>query len=85
MQKNIQMSIIAALIVGIGMVMIESALIPAAYAHKHHHSATIKIHQSISQLSSCDNNHCSNLGSNSVTIGRSSQPPGCSPLDPRGC
>jgi hypothetical protein len=46
------MTVIAALVVGIGMLSVASSLTHAVYAvhrHHHHHSISIRVHQSIDQ------------------------------------
>ncbi|MDQ6866839.1 MAG: hypothetical protein M3044_23835 [Thermoproteota archaeon] len=81
MQKNIQISVIAAVVVAIGAMMITSAFAPAAYAHSprhHHHHSSVSIHisQKIHQENNgcsgeCENNAVNIIGNGNSNIGNS--------------
>jgi hypothetical protein len=71
MQQNIRITLIAAVAIAIGALMIPGT--PLAFAshhhHHHHHHNSVKIDQSATQINACDHGaSCSNDASNSASV-----------------
>jgi len=71
MQKNVQLSVIGLVAVSV-LLLAASSLAPAAFAKKHHHGVSIKIHanQIIGQSQSCGGgSNCQQNAANAIQVG----------------
>jgi len=71
MITNTKISVIAAVAIAIGAMMVPGAPLAFAYHHHHHHHHhhnSVKIHQEISQANVCSDSSCSNDASNSASV-----------------
>jgi hypothetical protein len=69
MQTKIQGSVIAAIVVAIGALMITSAgVAPAAYAHHSYHHHKVKVSQDVTQTNVCSASDCENHNHQDVTV-----------------